>query len=307
MKRFIPLLSAIALALPFAAQATITFKFDPTGAGGGAIIADSFDFKPGNALAVGGNPLADGETTKLLYQANINTLELGGSSVYSNGSSGSFFTVVAGFKETAAISTGASSVTADFTLASAAARSADNYFYIYKTAAQGNNLSGVGFATGDLIMSGYISAVTSSNFTLSTTKAPVALDQFGSNDWAGTSTLIGSGATDLVVTIESVNAGYFPDLLSGSAIKLGFVNNSQVDPFKQVDPSKKFSSDGLSNADYAANIGAINGFSTTGGSFDFIFQADGNMSVDVPEPGSLALVGLALGAAGLAARRRQAK
>ena len=55
---------------------------------------------------------------------------------------------------------------------------------------------------------------------------------------------------------------------------------------------------------FIPNVGPVNGLNL--GSPDFVAQTDFNSSVQgVPEPGTLALAGLALGAMGFAARRRR--
>jgi hypothetical protein len=342
MKRIAHLLSAVALALPLASHAIGTFQFDPDGAGAAAVrTVDLFDWAPGNALAVGGSPafgLATGDLTKLLYQANLSVTSLGGVNNFANGLSlGNFISVVAGFEEVATVVGN----TANFALTGTLgpAPSASNFFYIYANpTAIGDSLLGTGFTAGSAIMSGYVSSVSSSNFTytvydtsgtasdnsasctnalggtlvpLSATQANcmTILDRFGVDDWSPTLTMVGAGTTDMVLTITGVNSAYFPDLTPGAVLTTGFINTSQVDPFAQVQPSRQFSNDGIANGGTAANVGDINGFNMTTDDKNFIFQADANMSLEraIPEPGALALVGLALLGAGAASRRRFVK
>ena len=86
-------------------------------------------------------------------------------------------------------------------------------------------------------------------------------------------------------------------------MKVGYniaVNSSLITPYDQIDPSRRFST-GLVTDDTATNIGAVNGISGP----NFIFQADANSSF-APEPGALALGGIALaGLALLRSRRKQ--
>ncbi|MBS0446954.1 MAG: PEP-CTERM sorting domain-containing protein [Proteobacteria bacterium] len=307
MRKLLPIAGAVALALPLLAHATTTINFDPDGSGGlSAVQVDLLDWKPGNAIAVGGGGLTNGQTTQLLYQANLGITSLNGVTNSTSGQGGaSFLTAVAGFKETAAVGTVGSSAVATFTLASPNVLSSTNFFYIYANTG-GNDLSGKGFATGKLIFSGHVSSMNSSNFSANTTGAQ-ALDQFGTNNYAGQQSLVGSGASDITVTIDFADQSYFPGLQAG-ALSFSFFNASQVTPFKQADPSALFSSNGLLDGDYTHNLNTINGFSNGNSTQDFQFQADANQSFNalvIPEPGTIALVGIALAGLGVASRRRR--
>lgn len=320
-KLFQKTLIAAALALPVLASATDTITFDMNGGGAGQLFSvDVLDWLPGNALSVGGNPVGGlqvGNTTQLLYQANLGSAVLGQTAVATAGLNGAqSFTAVAGVNEV--VLTAGPNATFGFN--DTAVRDASNFFYIYANQV-GSNLSGLGFASagGTLVMSGYISNVISSNFTatLDVNGNPVIaprLDNFGTDNYPAIDTLVGSGSSDIDVVIDFANQAYFPGLAVGGVFSFAFFNSSQVTPFSQADPSACFSSDGVAGGaacSVAHNLGTINGVRVAGdtASHNFQFQADANMSFaqDVPEPGSLALVGLALGVVGFVGRRNNKK
>jgi len=309
MKQFaLHCVAAAVLALPGLTLAQTTpFTFDPTGTPGatGDITGlGALDQSPGNALSVGGVATTVGGQATLLYQANLGTLNnTAGNPVFVNGAGGNFFTFVAGFRETfTSIATNGGSTTATFALASGA----PNFFIMYATSAPGDNLAGTGFTSGTPILSGVINSTNfSSSFseTVASLGSPVQFDQFGTNNYPGVTSVIGSGASQFNATITSFNSNYFPTL-SGGSLTLSFFNTSQVTPFAQVDPSARFSSNGTANGDITANRGAINGVSGP----DFQFQADANTSFRVsaiPEPETYALMLGGLGFVGFVARRRR--
>ena len=147
----------------------------------------------------------------------------------------------------------------------------------------------------------------------------------------------GQGSNELVVQVTSLNSAYFlngPQLL---VLDLNYLDTTNLtDPFITANPSDKIVGItpyySVRNAAGAALGGhnnrrmngdvcntreaGLNGQDENGNAFagggnrcDYHFQTDASGSFvmnAVPEPGALALLGLALGAAGLAGRRRKA-
>lgn len=297
-KKTLAVAVALGLGLAGAAAQATTFSFNPNGTGAGGAIGGVgiIDEAPGNVLAIGGAALFPGDVITDLYQANLGTMNSPTNQIlFANGTGGNFFTFVAGFNETV-IATGPG--TAVFALAPGA----PNFFYICAQNALGNDLAGTGFACADPILSGHATFLsgTQSVFPI----APTDLDQSpDGNQRAPTQTVTSNGATSLTVLIDSVNMGYFPSLNPGTQIIFSFTNTSQVTPFNQANPSFCFSSNGHADCDTPDNIGLING--VTGPNFQF--QADANTSLTVraiPEPGTLGLLGLAVGGLAWFGRRR---
>lgn len=297
------------------AQASISFQFNPLGGGLGVGLingAGLLDQSPGNTNALngsgGGGPLAVGTIITDLYQANLGSVQaLDTTNLFSNGTNGGFgganrfFTFVASFTERV--------VGSSFTFISPGNFNLGNEFVInngtFKMCAKtviGNNLTGVGFGcAGSGILSGRITGGDSAQTaTVRSTGFPL-LDQAGvpaGDDWPGIRTLSSIGSADIVATVTFVDAAYFPDLRIDTKIA---INSSLITPYKQVEPSRRFSS-GLVTDDTATNIGPVNGLSGP----NFIFQSDANNSFEAPEPGALALGGIALaGLALLRSRRKQ--
>ena len=326
LNRLLAAMSAAGLmALVGPAQASITFQFNPLGNGAGAgVINDAgiLDQAPGNTIALdvhlGGAIIPVGTVIKDLYQANLSAVQdLFTANLFSNGTNGGsglnkFFTFVASFTETVVTAAVTPLGGGVFKLENGFSINGGGTFKMCKQLALGSNLTGVGFGCGDAdtILKGRIdggdtSQTTTLKFTPAGALITSTLDQAGVNDWPGYQSVSSIGISDIIATVDFVNAMYFPDLQIGRKIS---ANASLVTPYKVVDPSRSFSS-GLVTNDTLTDINAcavcafgVNG--VTGK--DFIFASDANSSFDAPEPGSLALGGFALvGLAVLRARRKQ--
>ena len=316
MKALILLATIVATVAATAAQAD-DFAFDPNGTGSTAISnAGIIDQAPGNAIAQGGstaiaNYLAGSGSTAftLYYQANLATIQDSDTSgLFLNGSGGKYFTFVAGLGET--VSGVQSNGMASFAFDPG---NPVNFFTMYATSAVGNNLTGAGFVSSKPILSGHVSSIQSSDFTVSNA-TPVSLDQSGNgNQWGTQKSVVGSGANDLVLVLDFIDTNYFPTLPSNGGV-MSFLNTSLVTPYRQIDPSGCFNtgSGGVNTCiggglTSTGTLGPVNGGG--GGGPNFMFQVDANqtLAAAVPEPETVAMFAAGLALVGLRiARRRSA-
>jgi len=311
-------------------------------AAGGQIEADALDWSQTSFLAMGGNTaISNFINTGCRLSCEFDVLTHARLTGYTpTGGGGSIglpagigeITMVARYTEKVVGAIGGNFPTAQFQ-----STGAGWLEFYWSPAVDGVDLTGNGFNNGTLI--GRLDGVAAGVFGSFTVTDPtgVALDQSSNgNDYDGQLTVSGTGSQgNLTAGTAGVDldSDFFKTLLT--EFQIIYQNISIGLPFAGANPSHCFNdsqspaavgttgltstcdnlhTDGLFSAQgaqpgYVPSIGAINGLGL--GSPDFIAQTDFNSSVNgrlaVPEPGTLALVGLALGAAGLrGARRRKA-
>lgn len=310
MRKSVVLAATLAMAFSAGAASADTILFDPDGAGPlGAVQIDLFDVAPGNVINRGvtgtSAPSTQGD---VLFQANLSVAKLGDTIQYANNSSSGqdAHKFLAGLPVHVTTNSCLVAPVAPCTLTFDFGTDATNFFQIFAGTSPGVDRTGAGYpAPGDtLILEGtwlndpdFFAAFTTNDLT-----PDEPLDQFGTNNYPGVTTIEGSGAFKGNVDVTFWNPAYFPTFAGGTI----FVGSSEQRlPFQQANPSECFY-DGTTACGYAgvANVAPLNGLSGP----DTMLQSDASFSflvpAQVPEPATMALFGLVLLGGGATLRRR---
>ena len=273
---------------------TQPITFNPKGTGTvnkDQVTVQTFDWVPGNALAMLGNPtggLAVNDHIIFLSQSWLGSM-VGSSGVVIAVPTDRIFTFVAGAGETVATASGSPVNNATFTYDPT--QTTTNFFEMWvKTSPPfADMLAGQNFGQtpqSTRIMYGKVVDMAGNFATASCANGAIdTFDQNLNNDWPNTLTICGTGATKISVEVLSADPNYFPGFSPGQLANLkSFFNTSTVTAFEQTDPSRLFTSNeaGFDGSGTEVLIppvlGNVNGGPNPPNGPDFQFQADANQS-----------------------------
>jgi hypothetical protein len=331
-------------AFAFGGQAHAGLTLDLNGsAAGGVIFADALDWAPTSFLAQGGNrAIANFQSQATNPNAcdngacSFEVLTHAKLTAYAPAGGGSFIGLpnFGGETVVSAGNAGTPAIPRPFAGFESTGAGWLEFYFSPTGASDANDLTGSGFNAGRLI--GRLEGVNIGAFgSFTVTGGPVALDGSGDgNQFGAQQTVTGTGSQEALragTTSVTLDSDFFLTEIADFTIQ--YENISIGLPYTSVNPSDCFNDSSRTNGDvgssgfastcntthvngaysaqnagdpgYLPNVGAVNGLGL--GSPDFVAQTDYNSSVTgtVPEPGSLALVGLALASLGFAATRRR--
>ena len=319
---------AFGMGVMVSAHSAVPVGIDPDAGGGNPTIqVGNLDWAVGNALAVGASlGAAQGTQFNLFAQARLSNFnDITNTTIPVAGLNTVFeWTYVTGFQELITQrNNGGQSLQFQVNPNNLGFNATQNFFQIYRSAPNSDDLAGTGFNDGTLLLTGHIlqgSQLGQSGFNAAgnvsgPATAPVFtpiiqnLDQFGIDNYPAIDSITGAGSSQIRVLVDAINDPLsFPGLAVGTILTLDF-NTSQILAYNQTNPSACF----WNGAAVIGGAGGVVGCANTIGTVNGVsgpntqFQTDANNSFtvqQVPEPGVLALLGISLLGLGIVRARK---